>query len=87
MDIESAYECASEWLPDFIAYAENPNHVDAPNLAARATSRIRESYRETYENDPDAEGWIVAAEVLIIFCFGVADWIVADRAARLEHTP
>lgn len=84
LDESMAYEMVSEWLPDFIAYAENPWHVDASNLLDRARMRVWEDYDAQLESDADADeraANTVSAETTFQVLMGVAEWLVLQREA------
>lgn len=72
IDRAAAFECAAEWLPDFIAYAENPTHPLASDLLERARRNVWDSFAEDEGDVADA-----AANLLE----GVAGWIVSQREA------
>jgi hypothetical protein len=77
MELELVYE----WLPDFIAWAENPFHIDGQALFEQAAARVRKSFHECYD---DAEGVepgevLVAAETAVSILTGCAEYIVQER--------
>lgn len=81
-------ECIDEWLPDFIAALERPGHIDSDALLLQATTRVRESFQDTYADyvgeahpgDIDAGELLVAQEQTIQMLYGCARWIVAERS-------
>lgn len=86
IDIAMGYELVDEWLPDFIAYAENPHHVLAEDLRAQARKRIIDSYQSVTEyDDPKMskhnalEQIDYACDDVMIILESVAAWIVDNR--------
>ncbi|MDY7542629.1 MULTISPECIES: hypothetical protein [unclassified Cryobacterium] len=84
MDPEEALNAVTEWLPDFLAWADNPQHVDANSLYERGAKQILDDYLGSLDSDsPDhaveqAESRLVAAEVALTLS-ACAEWIVANR--------
>lgn len=88
IDRAAALECVEEWLPDFIAYTENPVHPLALDLLVRARRRVWGDYAaQTIYDDPamsydhGAEQVDYAAGDVAIILEAVAAWIVAQREA------
>ncbi|MCA0217937.1 MAG: hypothetical protein LCH43_11355 [Actinobacteria bacterium] len=93
IDIAAGSECVDEWLPDFIAWAENPAHTLAPDLLEQAKNRVRESYRAvtTYDDhklsyDHALEQIDYACDDVCVILQSVAEWIVEDRRSRGSST-
>lgn len=77
IDVAAALEVVSAWLPDFIAYHENPHHVDAPKLYLRACATVASSFADTYGDDPDVDQGevLVAQETTITLLSAFAEWL------------
>jgi len=88
IDIAMGYECVDDWLPDFIAVAENPTHINAPSLLEQAKRRVIDSYSAaTTYDDPKlsydhAQAQIdYACDDVMVILESVAEWIVQQREA------
>ena len=82
IDPDAALECVDEWLPDFLAWAVNPTHVDAPALFERGRKRVVESFSEHYDETPDVKAEAdVAAEVTVVLLAAFAEWVVVREEA------
>ncbi len=81
IDDAAALEVVSHWLPDFIAVAENPHHVNASALGERARATVRASFEDTCGGDPDiAKGEVESAcETTITLLAAFAEWFVMTR--------
>jgi hypothetical protein len=87
MDPEEALNAVTEFLPDFLAWADNPQHNGAQALYERGSQMIEDSYMGSVDMDgPDApleklETQMVAAEVALVIG-ACAEWIIQDRKDR-----
>jgi hypothetical protein len=83
IDIAMGYELVEEWLPDFIAVAENPTHVNAEALREQARARVIDSYRAVTEYDDhklnDVAQIDYACDDVLVILEAVAEWIVEKR--------
>ena len=91
IDIAMGYELVDDWLPDFIAWAENPTHVLADDLLVQAKRRVWDNYDANTEYDDhrltaDAatEQIDYAAHDVTVMLQSVAEWIVANREIETE---
>jgi hypothetical protein len=89
IDLAMAYELVDDWLPDFIAYEENPHHPLAMDLLVRARRRVWDSYEAntTYDDpalsyDHGLEQIDYASNDVTTILQGVAEWIVANRVPQ-----
>ncbi len=77
IDLAMAYELTEAWLPDFLAYAENPHHPLAGDLLDRARDRIFQSYEDNAVEGHDVGD---APDDVVVMLMGVAEWITAQRS-------
>lgn len=84
IDQAAGFELVDDWLPDFIAYAENPLHVNAEALREQARARVIDSYRAvtTYDDHKLSEVAQIdyACDDVLVILEAVAEWIVAGRS-------
>lgn len=87
LDEAIAYEAISDWMPDFIAWAENPLHVGGPALLERARKTVWDSYCDDFddlpEGDPSRNDSQVAAAETCAVLTAVAEWFVAGMGTPL----
>jgi len=83
MDPEEALNAVAEFLPDFLAWAENPQHGGAQSLYERGRKQIEDSYMGGLDVDSldsvleKYETQMLAAEVALVIG-ACAEWIVED---------
>lgn len=89
IDRAMGYELVSEWLPDFIAYADRPTHPLANDILDRATKRIHDSYAAYAETEniglspaPDVQEWI--ADDVVEVLLAVAELIVGGTYESVD---
>jgi hypothetical protein len=90
IDPAMGYELVDDWLPDFIAVAENPTHVNAEALRQQARARVIDSYRAvtTYDdhNLKDVAQIDYACDDVLVILEAVAVWIVENRTSPDSRT-
>jgi hypothetical protein len=93
IDTAMASELLEAWLPDFIAYAENPHHPLALDLLVQARKRVWDSYdANTLYDDPALsydhakEQIDYAASDVTTMLLAFAEWVVwRDREQASTH--
>lgn len=82
IDQAMGFELVDDWLPDFIAVAENPTHVNAEALRAQARARVIESYAAvTTSGGHQITDVVLAAQCddVLVILEATAQWVVANR--------
>lgn len=81
-DPEEMVNAIDEWMPDFIAWAENPDHPLAGPLFERARKRVHRDYL----NDDSPESSAFAEETVIVLA-AVAEWLINYRGLTIPLDP
>ena len=87
-DPEEMINAVEDWMPDFLTYAERPDHPDSRAMWERAADRVRLDYMNELESDGadagDAADYYLLAEETIILLGAIAEWLVDRQGVRLD---